>query len=226
MEKRRFTISDLREFDGKEGRPAYVAFKGKVYDVSDSSFWEMGKHLGAHVAGIDLTLSITNAPHSEEVLTKFRVVGELVQEGYVRQKLVLRLQKMHLHPMLIHFPMAYSIVVPLLSLIAILIRESSFEAASYYMLLLGLLATPIGAATGLFSWRVTYEGRMTKLFYRKILLTILLMLVITASFVWRTIDPNILMETSNLSYVYLILTASFVPVTILLGYYGGKVVYS
>jgi predicted heme/steroid binding protein/uncharacterized membrane protein len=226
MEQRRFTISELREFDGKEGRPAYVAVKGKVYDVSNSPLWRTGKHPGTHVAGLDLTISITNAPHSEEVLKKFKVVGELVQEEYVRQRLVRRLQKMHLHPMLVHFPMAYSIVVPLLSFLSILFHESSFEAASYYMLLLGFLAAPVGGASGIFSWKVTYEGRMTRVFYRKIVLTTMLTLVITACFVWRILSPRILMENSSLSYVYLTLTVSFVPITLLLGHYGGKIVYS
>ena len=226
MKKRRFTISDLKEFDGKEGKPAYVALKGKVYDVSDSPLWKAGKHPGAHVAGLDLTMSIANAPHSEEVLVKFKVVGELIQEGYGRQKLVRRLQKMHLHPMLVHFPMAYSLVVPLLSFLSMWLRDSSFETASYYMLLLGFLAAPAGGVSGIFSWRVTYEGRMTKVFSRKILLTTLLTLVITASFVWRIVNPNILTENSSLSYVYLALTASFVPITLLLGHYGGKIVYS
>jgi len=127
--------------------------------------------------------------------------------------------------MLVHFPMAYSLVVPLLSFLAIWLRDTSFEAASYYMLLLGFLAAPAGGVSGIFSWRVTYEGRMTKVFSRKILLTILLTLVITASFAWRIFNPNVLTENSSLSYVYLSLTASFVPITLLLGHYGGKIVY-
>jgi len=225
MEQRRFTISELKEFDGKEGRPAYVALKGKVYDVSSSHLWDTGKHLDAHSAGLDLTMSIVNAPHSEEILTRFKVVGELIQEGYGRQRLVRRLQKMHLHPMLVHFPMAYSIVVPLLSFLSLWLRESSFDAASYYMLLLGFLAAPAGGISGIFSWKVTYEGRMTKVFSRKILLTTMLTLVIAASFIWRILNPNILIENSSLSYVYFFLTASFVPITVLLGHYGGKIVY-
>jgi tetratricopeptide (TPR) repeat protein len=37
---KRFSTSELKEFDGKEGRSAYVAFKGKIYDVTNSSFWK------------------------------------------------------------------------------------------------------------------------------------------------------------------------------------------
>ncbi len=225
MGQRRFTISELKEFDGNEGRPAYIALKGKVYDVSDSHLWESGNHLSAHAAGLDLTMSIANAPHAEEVMAKFKVVGELIQEGYGRQKLVQRLQKMHLHSMLVHFPMAYSLVVPLLSFLAIWLHDSSFDMASHFMLLLGFLAAPAGGVSGIFSWRVTYEGRMTKNIYRKILLTALLTAAITVSFVWRIFDPNILVGNSFLSYVYFGLTASLIPITLLLGHYGGKIVF-
>ena len=31
---KKFTVDELRGFDGKAGRPAYVGYKGKVYDVS------------------------------------------------------------------------------------------------------------------------------------------------------------------------------------------------
>jgi len=34
---RKFTLEELGKFDGKEGRQAYVAYKGEVYDVTDSS---------------------------------------------------------------------------------------------------------------------------------------------------------------------------------------------
>lgn len=224
-EQRRFTVFELKEFDGRDGRPAYVALKGKVYDVSNSPLWNEGKHPGAHVAGLDLTMSIMNAPHGEEALMKFKVVGELIQEQYGRQKLVRRLQRLHLHPILVHFSIAYSVLVPLLCFLYVFTHEASFEMASYYVLLLGFLAAPLAGASGIFSWRVTYEGRPTRIFVRKILFTVVLMLVVTVCFGWRTLYPNILTQTTSLSYIYLVLTASLVPMSMILGLYGGKIVY-
>jgi uncharacterized membrane protein len=121
--------------------------------------------------------------------------------------------------------MAYSLAMPLLSFLYTWIHESSFETASYYMLWLGFLAGPVAGAWGIFSWRVTYEGRMTRVFYRKILLTVAFVLVATVLLVWRILDPNILIESSIVSYIYLALTVCFAPITILLGYYGGEIVY-
>jgi predicted heme/steroid binding protein len=76
--ERRFTIEELKQYDGKDGRPAYIAYKGKVYDVTDSPLWASGDHQGLHEAGKDLTDEITEAPHGEETLTIMKIVGILV----------------------------------------------------------------------------------------------------------------------------------------------------
>lgn len=36
-ELKKFTVEELEEYNGN-GKPAYVAFNGKVYDVSQSGF--------------------------------------------------------------------------------------------------------------------------------------------------------------------------------------------
>ena len=77
-QERKITSKELAENDGKNGNPAYVAFKGKVYDVSTSAFWMDGDHLGAHQAGKDLTSEMELAPHTEEVLNRAVLVGTLI----------------------------------------------------------------------------------------------------------------------------------------------------
>jgi len=64
----------LQAFDGKNDAPAFIAFKGKVYDMTALKLWNMGVHM-KHLAGRDLTDSITKAPHGEEKLEKLNVVG-------------------------------------------------------------------------------------------------------------------------------------------------------
>ena len=76
-EERKFTLEELAKFNGRNGNPAYIAFKGKVYDVSDSSFWLDGDHLGSHQAGKDLTDEIELAPHGPENLDRLKAVGVL-----------------------------------------------------------------------------------------------------------------------------------------------------
>lgn len=69
-----FTKQELAAHDGKEGRTTYFAYKGKVYDVTNSEQWKNGEHYEL-LAGKDLTGMLGDAPHGDEVLTKFPVVG-------------------------------------------------------------------------------------------------------------------------------------------------------
>jgi predicted heme/steroid binding protein len=71
------TSEELKQYDGRDGRKAYVAVSGKIYDVSDSPLWSNGDHQGEHQAGCDLTEELKTAPHVRAVIERFAVVGEL-----------------------------------------------------------------------------------------------------------------------------------------------------
>lgn len=72
-----FTVETLAEFDGKEGRPAYVAVDGLVYDFTDLGRWSGGTHNG-YEAGQDLTEALHEiSPHGERVLSRAPIVGTL-----------------------------------------------------------------------------------------------------------------------------------------------------
>ena len=77
-EMRRFTKEELLQYNGRNGRPAFIAYEGKVYDVTESFLWQEGKHQVLHHAGRDLTEALTQAPHGVDLLQKFPVVGELI----------------------------------------------------------------------------------------------------------------------------------------------------
>jgi predicted heme/steroid binding protein/uncharacterized membrane protein len=71
------TIEELGQFDGKEGRPAYIAYNGNVYDVTNSRLWKDGNHARKHQAGTDLTDILKTAPHREDKVLALRLVGSL-----------------------------------------------------------------------------------------------------------------------------------------------------
>ena len=75
--ERKFTLEELKQHDGRDGRPAYIAYKGKVYDVTESFLWINGDHQGQHEAGKDLTEEIALAPHGEEIFDRVKLVGVL-----------------------------------------------------------------------------------------------------------------------------------------------------
>jgi len=77
-ESKKITLEELKQYDGKNGKPAYIAYQGKVYDVSQSRLWSEGDHMGLHEAGKDLTDDIDLAPHREEVLERAKLIGNVV----------------------------------------------------------------------------------------------------------------------------------------------------
>jgi predicted heme/steroid binding protein len=79
--KTSFTVEDLSHFDGNEKRPAYIGYKGKVYDVSGSRLWIEGNHVRKHLAGEDLTEALRTAPHGEEKIFQMPQVGGLISTG-------------------------------------------------------------------------------------------------------------------------------------------------
>lgn len=72
------TRQELTHYDGREGRKAYAAVNGKVYDFTASKLWPGGDHQGQHQAGTDLTEALRQAPHVRAVIERFPVVDELV----------------------------------------------------------------------------------------------------------------------------------------------------
>jgi bacterioferritin len=70
------TLQELAAFDGKDGRPAYVANGGVIYDVTSSPAWHDGEHED-YMAGRDLTAEFDKAEHGDSVLTGLPVVGVL-----------------------------------------------------------------------------------------------------------------------------------------------------
>ncbi len=225
-EERSYTLQELQQYDGKEGRPARFAFKGKVYDVTASRLWKDGLHGSSkHIAGTDLTDALKAAPHGEEAMAKVHIVGELRKEPTLAQKLVLRIEGLHLHPVSVHFSIAYSSIILLFSLLFLFTDNTAFEKASYYMLVAGVAVSVPAAASGFFSWKVTYQGKMTRIFFWKIVITFAFIAAIAACFVWRFLVPDVLVARTMTGYVYLALTATLVPMAGILGNLGGRIVY-
>ncbi|MDN5294364.1 MAG: putative oxidoreductase [Eubacteriales bacterium] len=71
---RKFTKEELRYYNGQKGRPAYVAYLGRVYDVSALS--KDGDHQ-ACIPGNDLTDILRMMSYEDKVIWKFPVVDIL-----------------------------------------------------------------------------------------------------------------------------------------------------
>jgi predicted heme/steroid binding protein len=70
------TPAQLALRNGQDKPEIWVALRGLVYDVTSSRLWRNGKHY-EHWAGQDLTDELKDAPHTENVFDKFKVIGRL-----------------------------------------------------------------------------------------------------------------------------------------------------
>ena len=71
------SLAELANYDGKEGRSAYFAYQGEIYDASNSRLWKNGTHMGRHQAGCDLTEVLSQAPHGENKVFGLPKIGQL-----------------------------------------------------------------------------------------------------------------------------------------------------
>ena len=78
--ERTFTERELQQYDGRRGKPVYIAYDGLVYDVTAAALWRTGQHEGLHFSGVDLTRSLRKAPHGAEVFARpgVKVIGRLI----------------------------------------------------------------------------------------------------------------------------------------------------
>jgi predicted heme/steroid binding protein/uncharacterized membrane protein len=237
-----FTPADLVAHNGSAGRPVYIAFQGKVYDVSGSALWEGGQHMGAHQAGGDLTGEFADAPHGEEVFERYPQVGVVKTEetattppepqASAAREFCLRLVhrvpllRRHPHPMVVHFPIVFMIAATAFTLLYLFTGIRSFEVTGFHCLGGGVLFTPVAMVTGWFTWWLNYESRYLKPVVIKLLLSPILLLIGVGAFVWRFLNPEILVQLREWpSVVYLALICSLAPLVSLIGAYGAVMTF-
>lgn len=228
--------SELAQNAGKDGKPAYVAANGKVYDVTDSKLWKNGKHMNRHEAGNDLTADLAAAPHGMDVFGKFKEVGELEAEKESVEMPIPKwlanfmeanpFFKRHPHPMVVHFPMVFFIMIPLfLAWYYIISPLPSMLDTIFYLQIIGTLSLPAAMLTGWLSWKVNYFGKPTKQVSRKIAFSIVLLIFSVVVLVALILNPNLLAAPGGLEFIIPVLIFCYLPIVSFIGQQGGLLVY-
>jgi len=237
------TLEELSSYNGKDGNSAYVAYKGKVYDVSDSDMWKNGEHQGEHTAGVDLTEAMKYAPHSDSVFEGFKVVAELEtddeeqsyeQEETLEQKSSISLkqrlqnwyQVYHPHPVTAHFPIALHFFAAGMNIAFLLDPIEKFEQGTYYAFLFATLFGLVAIAAGVFSWWVNYNFSMIRPLVIKLYTAIFTTLVGAIAISMHAVDPSIAYNSDLSALFYHFAIFITVPAVVVLGFYGGKLTWS
>ncbi len=234
MEKE-FDAETLSKNDGKEGRPTYISHGGRVIDVSASSLWKGGIHMGRHGAGKDLTVDIGGAPHGTEVLDRYPQVGTLIRTeappvGALPPFLEALLTRCpflrrHPHPAIVHFPVVLTVCASFFSLLTAATGRLSFDETAFYCLIGALIFIPLGILTGFFTWWVNYMARPMLPVTVKKYVSLASLVVVVVLFIWRLLAPGVLTDPSASSRVYLVLVIALAPAILTVSYYGGSLTF-
>jgi len=223
--ERQFTPAELAAHDGNEGRAAYIAFKGTVYDATGSRLWKHGKHGAVHLAGTDLTAEFANAPHGEAVLARLPILGVLARQEAAHIQWLRRIDRVHPHITLNHLTVAYALAAPFTFALWISSGAAVFDHVTLSLLVVGLIAATLGFSTGLLSWIVNYESKASRVFNLKIANGMLLLVVLLAALAWRLTGPDLVLSRPG---CYLYLAALLVQgcLALVLDFNGKKIVYA
>lgn len=71
-----YTRNQLALRNGQDKPETWGAYQGFIYEVTESRLWKNGKHY-EHWAGQDLTEELADAPHTNAVFSRFKLVGTL-----------------------------------------------------------------------------------------------------------------------------------------------------
>jgi predicted heme/steroid binding protein/uncharacterized membrane protein len=231
---REFDSDTLAQFNGQDGRPVYIAYRGKVFDVSRSKLWAGGLHMKRHHASRDLSADIEAAPHGEEVFERYPQVGILREKTEPMRAMPAILSSLirrfpflerHPHPMTVHFPIVFFLSVALFNILYLLYGVESFKSTSLHCLIAGLLSMPVTMLTGLFTWWLNYLARPIRAVTLKMILSAILLFAATGALLWRIFEPGILETQGIARIIYLILILSFVPLVSSIGWLGATLTF-
>jgi len=231
---RNFDKETLARYDGEKG--VYVAYNGRVYDVSGSKLWKTGEHMKRHHAGTDLSIELRSAPHGPEMLERFPQVGimETVGKKGAEQPLPAWLTRLfrrwpmlerHPHPMLVHFPIVFFSSAPVFSLLSLLTGNPTFDVTALNCLGAGLLVIPLTIATGFLTWWLNYMAQPMRAVRIKIWVSACLVIVAAAAFLWRFSTPDILTTPGPARAAYLLLICSLLPLVVVIGWLGASITF-
>ena len=229
-----FDAGELKQFNGEDGKPIYVAYKGKVYDLTDSKMWRKGMHMKRHQAGHDLTTDIQAAPHAPDLLERYPQVGLLKVEAVEEQQIPAALGSLlarfpflrrHPHPMTVHFPIVFMFSTTVFTLMYLITGVKAFETTAFHCLGAGVLFNIVAIATGLYTWWLNYMAKMLKPVKVKIPLTLIMLFVSIVLFIWRFSDPQILERLNGIGLLYLLLVLSLTAMVTVIGWNGAAMTF-
>ncbi|MFT8351289.1 heme/steroid-binding protein [Clostridium saccharoperbutylacetonicum] len=94
-QQKEFNLEELEQYDGKNGKPAYISIEGIVYDISNESIFEERKNKGS-LARKDLAELFSLSLKINTIINRAPVVGVIRDDSYAERKISTK-DKKHKH---------------------------------------------------------------------------------------------------------------------------------
>jgi len=130
-----------------------------------------------------------------------------------------------LHAVAAHFSNGLVPIAFLFLTMALVTLSPFYEHTVLHLMIVVCLAVPVSFISGIRDWQDKFRGARAPIFIRKIILSILLFVLSIAIVGLRFKYPDILAGQGLLKWLYIGLLLMTQPVVILLGHYGGKLVF-
>lgn len=229
-----FTLKMLAENNGENGKPIYIAHKGKVYDVSGSRLWRNGNHMKRHKAGNDLTTDIQAAPHEPDVLERYPQIGVLRLEEDIEMPMPQFLSwlikkfpmlRRHPHPMTVHFPIVFMFSATVFTVLSLVTGIKTFETTAFHCLGSGIFFSIVAMATGWYTWWLNYHATPLKAVNIKKKISIIMLATAAFAFIIRAAVPEILFPFRAISFFYLFPILTLLPFVTVIGWFGASLTF-
>lgn len=132
----------------------------------------------------------------------------------------------YFHPIPVHFPLALFPVALACFVLYLATGAGQFETGAYVAAAFGALAAPFATVTGFLDWRFRYKAYMTSVFRIKITGAFVLIGLSVPAVLLRSLAPRVAdLPLSGAGYAYGGMLAACVATCVVLGHYGGKLVF-
>lgn len=133
---------------------------------------------------------------------------------------------LYFHPMFVHFPQALFPFAFVLLVLYFVTGNEGLERGAALAAAAGALCAPVTTITGFLDWKFRYKAYMTSVFRIKIAGAFVLIALSSSAVLLRAVVPNAAaLPLSAIGWVYLGLLAACAADCVVLGYFGGKLVF-
>lgn len=135
-------------------------------------------------------------------------------------------ENFYAHPKFVHFPQALFPVAFASFLLYLATGAPDFETGAFVAAGFGAAASPVTTLTGFVDWKVRYKGYMTPVFRIKIIGAFVLIALSIPAVLLRLYVPGATaLPLSGAGWVCAALLAASAGTCVVLGHYGGKLVF-